>query len=98
MTLPCNHRCHRAPPNDVVYRPLSILRPRASPSRVYLSPLLTFGENACHPEPFASTSLRSRASAQGKLREGSSSTDAEILRSPTINRGATDDSQDTAQV
>jgi len=31
----------------------------------------TFGENACHPEPFASL--------KGKLREGSGSTDAEIL-------------------
>ena len=44
----------------------------------------TFGDNACHPEPFASL--------KGKLREGSGSTDAEILRC------AQDDSQDTTQV
>ena len=39
----------------------------------------TFGEHVCHPEPFASL--------KGKLREGSGSTDAEILRC------AQDDSQ-----
>ena len=44
----------------------------------------TFGENAWHPEPIRC--------AQGKLREGSGSTDTEILRC------AQDDSQDTAQV
>jgi hypothetical protein len=43
-----------------------------------------FGEKACHPEPIRF--------AQGKLREGSGSPDAEILRC------AQDDSQDTAQV
>jgi MFS family permease len=44
-------------------------------------------ERACHPEPFASL--------KGKLSEGFSSPDAEILRSPTINRGATDDSRES---
>jgi hypothetical protein len=44
----------------------------------------TFGENACHPEPIRF--------AQGKLRVGSGSPDAELLRC------AQDDSQDTAHV
>jgi len=44
----------------------------------------TFGENACHPEHIRF--------AQCKLREGSGSPDAEILRC------AQDDSQDSAQV
>ncbi len=43
----------------------------------------TFGEHACHPEPFASL--------KGKLREGSGSPGAEILRS------AQDDSPDPLQ-
>jgi len=41
----------------------------------------TFGENACHPEPIRC--------AQGKLRDGSGSPDAQILRC------AQDDSQDS---
>ncbi len=44
----------------------------------------TFGDNACHPEPFASL--------KSKLHEGSGLTDAEILRF------AQDDSQDTTQI
>jgi hypothetical protein len=44
----------------------------------------TFGEKACHPEPIRF--------AQGKLRAGSGSPDAQILRC------AQDDRQDTAHV
>jgi hypothetical protein len=47
-------------------------------------PFRAIDENACHPEPIRF--------AQGKLREGSSSPDEEILRF------AQDDSLDTAQV
>src|SRR5260370_16056593 len=50
----------------------------------YFAPPQTFGEKACHPEPMRF--------AQGKLREGSGSTGAEILRF------AQGDSQDTSPV
>src|SRR5258707_10194771 len=53
---------------------------------------LTFGENACHPEPIRGVYPERSEWAQGKLREGSGSPDKEILRC------AQDDSQDTSQV
>jgi len=51
---------------------------------LFIAEQWTFREKACHPEPIRC--------AQGKLREGSGSTDGEILRC------AQDDSQDTAHV
>src|SRR5260370_15508344 len=48
---------------------------------------LTFGENACHPEPIRGVYPERSEWAQGKLREGSGSPDNEILRC------AQDDSQ-----